>query len=616
MMASRVNIPPHKIVLCVAYPYEKADFVQCLQRGDSDFIASMNLSHLSMEEAWRQYDLDIATGIRHCIEELKSRNVDVIPLYDVNDMSSAVGYDVVIILAHHSKIKDSVELLHGPVQVSLFASLFQPIKVCTIDITSCFSESLLHQTKLYDPSCRIRAIEAELPLSFTLYLIQKTIKLLAVDYSREYFETLKGFFIGFVKKSVGELDKSRIDKDSGICFVESFFCHDKLSKLSIGQATKFFKSKLKSLRSSVYAPKEVSSGDAFMVQLFIHKMKESSMVTITATSVDMTADLRQRKCLSFLLNGGDSIKARLEALFDKKKEFEIDESEKETIWNGEPVSLDYVVNVKEKCIAKAFRGRLRICVNSQPVGDILFNVFINNGISAHSYTRNDNFNIVPFDKRQEANEALKMVKGKLEEQISALEKYSNNDGQCTLANVNQELAISRLCLNLIKNCCSKTSPVKVVFISSTSDLKEYRDKVRKAIADCQMYPEMYEHWNQGDINPRDKCCEKVMSSDIFICILGANYGRIEPMLGISMTEMEYRVAQLSGKSILIYIDDQYLSKMELLKDEQLKQKQLSLINEIKEKRWVQFFDSPESLEKLVRKELLDVKKTLVCRKNF
>ena len=195
MMASSVNIPPHKIVLCVAYPYEITDFQRCFQTGKSDFIASMNLSHLSMEEAWRQYDIDRAAGIRQCIEELKSRNVDVIPLYDVNDISSAVGYDVVIVLAHHVEENDSIELLNGPVPTSVFAASFIWVEDSIVDISSCFSMTFRQLQERFFPACQILEINAEPSFSLRLLLIQETIERLAHDSSRGYVDTLLDVYV-------------------------------------------------------------------------------------------------------------------------------------------------------------------------------------------------------------------------------------------------------------------------------------------------------------------------------------------------------------------------------------------------------------------------------------
>ena len=121
--------------------------------------------------------------------------------------------------------------------------------------------------------------------------------------------------------------------------------------------------------------------------------------------------------------------------------------------------------------------------------------------------------------------------------------------------IRQELDMCKKCLELISNNSKTHNEVLKVFISSTSDMKEYRDVIRERVFALGMYPDMYEMWGQGNDYPRDMCCKHVLESDIFICILGPNYGFVEPIWDKSMTEIEYRIASNAGIPILIYIRD-------------------------------------------------------------
>ena len=148
-----------------------------------------------------------------------------------------------------------------------------------------------------------------------------------------------------------------------------------------------------------------------------------------------------------------------------------------------------------------------------------------------------------------------------------------------------------------------------VFISSTSDLKPFRQVVRDQIESCEMYPDMYELWGQGNDYPRDMCCRHVLDSDIFVCLLGAKYGYVEPAWGMSMTEIEFRVALKSGKPILVYIHNQYKEEMKKLLPENTTAIELQnkLIDELREKRMVGFFSSEMSLALLSIAELSTLK---------
>lgn len=752
MITSGAKIPPHKIVLCIAYPYEKTDFQRCFQTGKSDFIASLNLSNLSMEEAWLQYDID-ATSIRQCIDELKSRNVDVIPLYDVNDLSAAVGYDVVIILAEHNEDDDTILLLNSPVQASILATSFLWIKDCIIDITTCFSMTFRQLQGFFFPTCRILNVEAPLSSVLYLHLVREIVKRLAHDYSRGYAETSLDCYMDFfnmqekdvhrqeykcktyytndlaalenvylyivekegvlrqdlmleIKKTVLEFCIRNLDSNNDFDAMRVFcmyflemqnddtmrqdlmhkikdtvishcvnnpdtaqaFCMSilKMQKYDVlrqdgmpykvyrnYQQSKLSREELDNLLdnlresllkakespstsfppdipvspcisrkeerenydvwSTVFAPLQVSPGNSFMVQLFIHRQEDSSDVEIMASTIDLDSGMRNCKRLSFPLESGDTIKVRLEAVFDKRNEFEIDESDKEIVWNDEPVSVEFVVSVNETCISKAFFGRFRIRVNSLSVCDIRFKVLVFEGADhiAPYGPGIASFELIPYDRMKEAKEAADLMKKRISDNILNLESgISSHSAPSEVDRANKELAINRHCLELIENDSRKKSPVRVVFISSTSDLKESRETVRKAIEKSHMYPEMYENWPQGNVYPRDKCIKKVLSSDIFICILGANYGRVEHMWDMSMTEIEYRAALLSGKNILVYIDRQYESKMASLGNEEHKERQLDLIKELSDKRWVKYFDDQASLEREVQGDLSEMIKDM------
>ena len=153
---------------------------------------------------------------------------------------------------------------------------------------------------------------------------------------------------------------------------------------------------------------------------------------------------------------------------------------------------------------------------------------------------------------------------------------------------------------------------KVVFVSSTSDLKPYRDVLKKQIEECEMVPEMYENWPQGDLTPSDACCAKVLSSDILVCILGAEYGFVRPDAGSSMTEMELKCALQSGKPILLYVLQDYKERMQSLLPQKKDDvdKQTRLIEQFARDRLIKFITDETSLSTISGRELERVKSTI------
>lgn len=151
---------------------------------------------------------------------------------------------------------------------------------------------------------------------------------------------------------------------------------------------------------------------------------------------------------------------------------------------------------------------------------------------------------------------------------------------------------------------------KIVFISSTADMIVYRRIMRDAVESCEMYPDMYENWGQGNDYPRDMCCKHVLECDIFVCILGVRYGYVEPIWNKSMTEIEYRTAVSAGIPTLLYVVDNYkeeIQKLHDLHEAKHVNRQLNLIEELAKNRLVHMFKSVPDLQINSYKDLLHLK---------
>ena len=96
-----------------------------------------------------------------------------------------------------------------------------------------------------------------------------------------------------------------------------------------------------------------------------------------------------------------------------------------------------------------------------------------------------------------------------------------------------------------------------------------------------------------------------MESDVILCLIGSRYGYEEPSIGISMTQMEFWTALMSGKKILAYIIDPLEESTE---EEVYKIKQKEFIKELQTKRILKFFSDDYSLEKDTTRELSYLKR--------
>lgn len=86
----------------------------------------------------------------------------------------------------------------------------------------------------------------------------------------------------------------------------------------------------------------------------------------------------------------------------------------------------------------------------------------------------------------------------------------------------------------------------LVFISSTSDLREERQALKELIGKYGMYePYLYEDEPARRESPEERCRDMVRRSDIFVGLLGAKYGTPYPPPGDggSIVEWEFETAR-------------------------------------------------------------------------
>ena len=101
-----------------------------------------------------------------------------------------------------------------------------------------------------------------------------------------------------------------------------------------------------------------------------------------------------------------------------------------------------------------------------------------------------------------------------------------------------------------------------VFISSTYlDLKEERQACVETILEAGHIPAGMELFSAGDESQLETIKRWIEESDIYMLLLGGRYGSIEPISGLSYTEVEYRHAIEKGKPLFsIVISEPHLAK--------------------------------------------------------
>lgn len=574
-----------KVLVCMGIPYTQESFHTVYHKSDSDFIRSLKTTYDCDTEVdlWKHYKTT-AEDVKDTIKLFEKVGAKVVSLTDTEVLKNANQYDVVIITAHHSEVGDELDFNGNMIPVENVANAFPADFSGYVDLSCCYSTLLQTYIKRHclNPDCHVIAVNSQTSLSLRMILYQFIIKDLC-KHDIDYLDTYKNVII--------ELQRI-IPRTSGKQSVEI---------VHLGAEG----------RSTIYAPGKVKRGNSFVVQIYLHKKKDSEEVELKARMIDKQAEMRATKCIPFTLRKGDSIEIELSTP-QRNKGFKIDKKRKNCIWLNEPVSVDYIVDVDKNCDEEQFIGKVKIAKNKQILGEIVFTTEI-----VDNYETNKSqaiFDYYPYDKEKESAESSLFIKNELEKQILQLQK--DLDDSLSIEEKNSIIREIDVCKDLIEivNANHKELDQKTirVFISSASDMKEYRDIIKKEVESCNMYPEMYENWTQGNTYPRRECCKHVMQSDIFVCILGARYGFVEKEWERSMTEIEYNVAKKIGIPMLFYVVKHYEKDMQDLLPELEKEvlKQKALIQHLTEKRLVEMFENKLMLQLIVGKELTQIKTSL------
>ncbi len=572
-----------RLTIAISIPYTKAQFERAFDMGYSDFISSLVKAFKITDKGllWDKY-APLANRINKALKSYMTFGANVIDELTINKLDQIADSDVVIFIMHHSDTSDELEMSNGMINTDRFIKAIPQTYSGVIDLSSCFSSHIQIAVKMRCPNSRVLAIRTKTSIDIRLLIYRHIINLMRHNDSLTYLDALK--------QSVNLLDNVR----------ENGKPINREDIIYLGGQ----------ILSSVFAPKEVVRGESFMIQIAIHKSADTEEVELIAREVDEDTSLRNPCRLKMKLRKEDRIDFSLKIDALNKEDFKTRQSRRYIYWLNEFIFENFIVAVSNNCQSKSCIATIKICINKKPVGDIVIKSKVTDMRFSEEVADID---LKPYNHKKEIADTRRILLTSLENERELLkEKISSTFSQEGKNELNRDLAICENSIKILTDSPAYNNPILKVFISSTSDLSQYRKAIKTQVESCSMYPEMYENWPQKDRYPRDYCCEKVLSSDIFVCILGPKYGFIEPMMEASMTEIEYRVALQAGKPILIYIIDEYERLMSELTAEYAAniEKQRKLIKELEIKRIVEYFKDETSLALLSSRELILIQKQI------
>lgn len=546
------------------------------------FLISLpNTEEFSKEEAF-VYDT---------MTKLRGLGVDVYSRIDATVLSQMINYDYVIVVAHHDTVNDSLVLRDGNLTMSEFISYIPEDFSGVIDFSSCYSASVMAMIKQRTHNkCRVQTVVKQTTLALRLIMYPHIVQLLLNDcclqYNDAYSQVLDFVTIGF--SQIDDNESCLLPKDSNT-----------QTATKLGDEDNF---------STIYAPSQIKKNQPFLVNIFFHKDEESGAVKLFAQRLDPRTSLADTQIIPIDLKLKDKLTARISINGGNSTGVNVNNGidTKSIIWFNRVAKIQFPVTVNDDFIGDSFICEIKIEVNSDPIGECMFMI----SVSENSSQIPCSISLVPYNKDTEQMTARVRLRNQFRQNMNRLEAEIENAGAEQERNIlKSQYDVCKKCINLVDeaNIRYVSDQIIKVFISSTSDMAQYRDIVKNEIVSCGMFPVDYRSWYQSERQPCDVCCKSVMESDVILCLIGSRYGYEEPSIGISMTQMEFWTALMSGKKILAYIIDPLEESTE---DEVYKNKQKEFIKELQTKRILKFFSDDYSLEKDTTRELSYLKSRL------
>jgi len=567
---------PKRLLVLSALPFDKTSFLSAYHSCTSDFVESLKKIYkvTDADSLWSQYQ-PYAQQMNRTFDLIRKYGGLVVTNFSLSDLNDISEYDIVIILAHHSDVSDEIEIGNKMTRTKEFIEQIPHGCNVILDITSCYSAHLIPWIKAKIPESKIIGINSPTSLKTRLDVITYIIIMMAERGIDNYIQVFKSAW-----NNVGISNANIVDND-----------------IKLGSA----------FQSTLYAPTEACKGEDFIISVFLHKTNDCDEIEIRARNIDSDLSKRNQLYLKTKLNKGDLIEFQVYFNENQYSGIEVDEHKKEIYWDNNIESVEFIFTVNKDFTKKFFISKIKLAVNKEPIGDMVCKINIVDDFTQNRVNPCCPISFEPYEKSKDMDEQRSQIINILQEKIKELKSEKHID-------TSSDIEMCQKCIDLIqtKSKEKKHSPLRV-FVSSTSDMHPFRKVLKEQIESCEMYADMYERWGQGNDYPRDMCCSHVLQSDIFVCILGAKYGFIEPIWNKSMTEIEYRVASNAGIPMLIYIINNYKQKMQELEGHELiaSKRQEALIEELKNKRLVCLFTNELSLQLQSNTELITLKNRLL-----
>lgn len=512
--------------------------------------------------------------VEDCLDKLYREGVKTSKTIDRKTLSTINKYDVVIVVAHLDEKENELVLRDSRLSIASFVNFLPGDFKGIIDFSSCYAGQWMKLIKEKCPNCHVQGVKSQAMLKYRLTIYPYVIQLYNSEKNLEYKEAYRRIVEAGSKIAEREANNKLLTKA------------DILGGDTLGKAT------------YIYSPSEVIREEPFLVQVYINKDDNEEQITLRASRKD--SNTRFVDSVKLKLKKGDTITAQYSVL-PNSEYITIDDPIQTIEWNGNSCEFYFNIIVEKLFTRNSFTGTILLNINNKP--QVKCPIVTNVGKEQNEIPSDFKFQLY------DANEEMAIGQKRILEHLS----FNFENLQSQLINEKNEekkkmiqstICTCKKCIELAKSPCNRNSEKqsKTVFVSSTCEdaMKPYREAVRDVVKSLMMTADLCDNWSHGSY-PSDKCCQQVLDSDIYLCILGGRYGYIEPSLGISMTQMEYEAAKSANKEILLFV---LTPPNESDETNEIRARQAEFRNYILASNCLQKFSSLEELKKFSHEGLL------------
>jgi hypothetical protein len=135
---------------------------------------------------------------------------------------------------------------------------------------------------------------------------------------------------------------------------------------------------------SAFAPLEAAAGEEALVQIYLHRFDQAQLAATRAQRADPDASERDKATLATNITRGQTVDVILEA-----QGLTIEEPRESIVWRGGPEACKFVVFIPVGAAGRSFAFRVRVLLDSAPIGKLVFKLKVAAAQPAHGTTASE-----------------------------------------------------------------------------------------------------------------------------------------------------------------------------------------------------------------------------------